>query len=264
MRFRIFRSVQSNMCGPGAATDGPMIELRHVTKIYSGSTIPALQSLDLRISRGEAVAVLGKSGAGKTTLINMISALDRPTSGEVLVAGTAVHMLGDDAAAAWRGRTVGIVYQSFQLMPTLTVVENVMLPMDVANRWSPGRCMAQALRLLADVDIAEHARKLPSAVSGGQQQRIAVARALANDPPIILADEPTGSLDTLTARTIVQLFDRLVAQGRTLVVVTHDHDLAGHFERVIELADGVIVDDVRRIGSDVAYLSRMPIATGER
>jgi putative ABC transport system ATP-binding protein len=224
--------------------DEPLIDLRQVVKQYQGkaSAVIALKGIDLRMNAGEFVAVLGKSGAGKTTLVNVISGIDQPTSGEIEVAGTAVHALGEDDRAAWRGRSVGVVFQFFQLLPTLTVLQNVMLPMDFAHRYSVREQQERAIRLLDQVGIADHAHKLPSAVSGGQQQRIAIARALANDPPILLADEPTGSLDSATANEVLGIFGNLVDQGKTLLMVTHDKDLARRAGRTILLADGEIVE----------------------
>jgi putative ABC transport system ATP-binding protein len=222
----------------------PVIELRRVVKQYQGKAgaVTALKGIDLRVSAGEFVAVLGKSGAGKTTLVNVISGIDRPTSGEVRVAGAAVHALGEDDRAAWRGRSVGVVYQFFQLLPTLSVLHNVMLPMDLAGRMSVGEQKEQAMRLLDQVGIAGHAHKLPSALSGGQQQRVAIARALANDPPILLADEPTGSLDSGTANEVLGVFQALAAQGKTLLIVTHDKDIVKRAGRAIMLTDGEVVE----------------------
>jgi len=221
----------------------PVIELRRVVKQYQGKAgaVAALKGIDLQVSAGEFVAVLGKSGAGKTTLVNVISGIDRPTSGEIRVAGTPVHALGEDDRAAWRGRSVGVVYQFFQLLPTLSVLHNVMLPMDLAGRITVGEQKERAMRLLDQVGIAEHAHKLPSALSGGQQQRVAIARALANDPPILLADEPTGSLDSGTANEVLGVFQELAAQGKTLLIVTHDKDIVKRAGRTIRLADGEIV-----------------------
>lgn len=223
--------------------DGPLIELRRVVKKYKSAvnTVTALNGIDLRVSAGEFVVVLGKSGAGKSTLVNMITGMDRPTSGEIRVAGTAVQALGEDERAAWRGRNVGVVLQFFQLLPSLTVIQNVMLPMDFADRYPIPQQRKRAMYLLEQMDIAEHAHKLPSAVSGGQQQRIAIARALANDPPILLADEPTGNLDSNTARSVFAVFQDLVRQGKTIVMVTHDQDLAKQAQRSILLADGEIM-----------------------
>jgi len=181
-----------------------LIELRQVVKIYEGAagTFYALKDIDLRVDPGEFVAVVGKSGSGKSTLINMITGIDRPTSGEVLVGDTAVHTLNEGQIAEWRGRHIGVVFQFFQLLPTLTVIENVMLPMDFCNVYPLGEREAQAMQLLDLVEMTSHAYKLPTAISGGQQQRVAIARALANDPSIIVADEPTGNLDSVTAESI--------------------------------------------------------------
>jgi putative ABC transport system ATP-binding protein len=220
-----------------------LIELRHVVKQYQGKAgaVTALKGIDLQVSAGEFVAVLGKSGAGKTTLVNVISGIDRPTSGEIRVAGTPVHALGEDDRAAWRGRSVGVVYQFFQLLPTLSVLHNVMLPLDLVGRMSVGEQKERAMRLLDQVGIAGHAHKLPSALSGGQQQRVAIARALANDPPILLADEPTGSLDSGTANEVLGVFQALAAQGKTLLIVTHDKDIVRRAGRTIMLTDGEVV-----------------------
>jgi putative ABC transport system ATP-binding protein len=223
--------------------NGAIIELRQVVKKYTGraGSVTALNSVDLQISPGEFVVVLGKSGAGKTTLVNMITGIDRPTSGEIRVAGTAVHALGEDARAAWRGRNVGVVLQFFQLLPSLSVLQNVMLPMDFANRYPIHQQRKRAMHLLEQMEIAEHAHKPPSAVSGGQQQRVAIARALANDPPILLADEPTGNLDSLTAQSVFAVFQDLVRQGKTILMVTHDQDLARQAQRSVLLVDGEMV-----------------------
>jgi putative ABC transport system ATP-binding protein len=201
----------------------------------------ALKGVDLQIGAGEFVVVLGKSGAGKTTLVNLISGIDRPTSGEIRVAGAAVHALNEDDRAAWRGRSVGVVFQFFQLLPTLTVMQNVMLPMDFAHRYSLREQKERALHLLDQVGIADHAHKLPSAMSGGQQQRIAIARALANDPPVLLADEPTGSLDSATAGEVLSVFEGLVQQGKTMLMATHDKDMVKRVKRTVMLSDGEIV-----------------------
>ncbi len=225
--------------------NGALIELRQVVKKYAGAAgaVIALKGIDLRICAGEFVAVIGKSGAGKTTLVNVITGADRLTSGEVWVAGTPVHKLGEDQAAGWRGRNVGIVFQFFQLLPTLTVLQNVMLPMDFARRYPIREQKERAMRLLEQMGIAEHAHKPPSAVSGGQQQRVAIARALANDPPIIVADEPTGNLDTATAASVFGVFEGLAAQGKTILMVTHDKDLSQRVQRTILLADGEVVKE---------------------
>ncbi len=222
-----------------------LIDLRAASKDYETDAGPchALKGIDLQVQTGEFVAVVGKSGSGKSTLINLITGIDRPTAGELWVAGTPIHTLGEDALAVWRGRSVGVVFQFFQLLPTLTVVENVMLPMDLTNSFRGSEREQRAMRLLDAVEIGDQARKLPANISGGQQQRVAIARALANDPPLIVADEPTGNLDSRTAQAVVSLFERLVEQGKTVLMVTHDTDLAGHAARTVRLADGLIVDD---------------------
>jgi putative ABC transport system ATP-binding protein len=230
-----------------AGPDGPLIQLLDVVKTYESAagTFVALAGVDVTIDAGEWVAVVGKSGSGKSTLVNMMAGIDRPTSGRVVVAGTEVHTMGENALAVWRGTHIGIVFQFFQLLPTLTVLENVMLPMDFCSTYPAAQRQTRALELLARVDMVDHADKLPSAVSGGQQQRVAIARALANDPPIILADEPTGNLDSRTADAIFHLFDELVEAGKTVILVTHDSELAGRVHRTIALADGQVVEEVR-------------------
>jgi putative ABC transport system ATP-binding protein len=227
------------------ADNGPLIELRGVVKKYKSlaGDVVALKGIDLRVRKGEFLVVSGKSGAGKTTLVNMITGLDKSTEGEIWVAGTPVHRLSTEKAARWRGQAVGVVFQTFELLPSLTVLQNVMLPMDFAHRYSIRQQRERAMQLLEQVEIAEHARKLPSAVSGGQQQRVAIARALANDPPILVADEPTGSLDSATAGAVLRLFAGLVEQGRTVVLVSHDKDIAGRATQAITLHDGEIVDE---------------------
>ncbi|MBI5032839.1 MAG: ATP-binding cassette domain-containing protein [Chloroflexi bacterium] len=221
-----------------------LIHLRQVDKIFNTAAgkFPALKNVDLRVDAGEFVAVIGKSGSGKTTLVNMIAGIDRPSSGEVLVGNTAVHKLNEGQMAVWRGKNLGIVFQFFQLLPTLTLVENIMLPMDFCNVHKSGERRKYAMDLLEQMEMADHANKLPAAISGGQQQRVAIARALANDPPILLADEPTGNLDSKTADSVFQLFEDLVKRGKTIVMVTHDNDLAKRVTRAVQIADGEIIE----------------------
>jgi putative ABC transport system ATP-binding protein len=223
-----------------------LIELRDVVKTYHGTAgdFAALKDIDLRVDNGEFVSVVGRSGSGKSTLINMIAGIDRPTSGQVLVGDTAVHTLDEGELAVWRGCAIGVVFQFFQLLPTLTVIENVMLPMDFCNVYSMAERQERAMHLLEQVEMADQAHKLPSAVSGGQQQRVAIARALANDPPILAADEPTGNLDSRTADSVFRLFEKQVETGKTILMVTHDHELSKRATRIVNLADGEIIDDV--------------------
>ncbi len=206
----------------------------------------ALKGINIEINAGEFVGVVGKSGSGKSTLINMITGIDRPTSGEIWVNGQPIHGLDENRMARWRGRSMGVVFQFFQLLPTLTVVENVMLPMDFCRMYTPKERRARAMDLLARVEMVEQASKLPSQISGGQAQRVAIARSLATDPPIVMADEPTGNLDSRTADAVFQLFEDLVSQGKTFLMVTHDNELANRLHRVITIADGILVSDSRR------------------
>ncbi len=233
---------------PGSSADAPLIRLIDVVKTYDTGGVPftALKGVNLEVGRGEFVGLIGKSGSGKTTLINMITGIDHPTSGSIFVGDTPVHSLGENALAVWRGKTIGVVFQFFQLLPTLTVIENIMLPMDFCNVYRVDERPTKAMALLEQIEMADQAHKLPSTLSGGQQQRVAVARALANDPPIIAADEPTGNLDSKTADAVFSLFEELVARGKTIVMVTHDNDLAGRVTRALHVADGEIVEDRRR------------------
>ncbi len=226
---------------------GQLIELRAVTKTYfvGGRDFAALEGVTLAVAGGEFVAVVGKSGSGKSTLLNLIAAIDRPSSGEVRVGGEDLNRLDESRLALFRGRTVGVVFQFFQLLPTLTVLENTMLPMDFCGTFAPREARARALALLEQVGIVEQAGKLPSALSGGQQQRAAIARALANDPPLLVADEPTGNLDTHTAEAVLALLGDLSRAGKTVLMVTHERDLAGRVDRVIRLVDGRIESDER-------------------
>jgi putative ABC transport system ATP-binding protein len=221
----------------------PLISLTGVTKAYESlaSPIVALRDVNLDVRQGEFVAVIGKSGSGKTTLINLLTGIDSPSTGNIRVASVAVHTLNQEDLSRWRGRSVGIVFQFFQLLPSLTIAENVTLPMDFCNAYPIRQRRPRALELLAQMGIADQADKLPAALSGGQQQRAAIARALANDPPLIVADEPTGNLDSHTAEEVMQFFAHLVTAGKTVVMVTHERDLARYFARSITLMDGTIV-----------------------
>jgi len=219
-----------------------LIELKGIQKEFKTDAGPflALKGIDLKIKPGEFVGVIGKSGSGKSTMINMITGIDRPSNGEVWVNGTPIHKFSENQMAKWRGVNMGVVFQFFQLLPTLTVVENVMLPMDFGNKYSARDRREKAMDILSLMDVDSQANKLPTMISGGQQQRVAIARALANDPPIIVADEPTGNLDSKTAAQVFDLFQKLVEQGKTFLMVTHDDDLADQLTRVITITDGLL------------------------
>ncbi|NJD54240.1 MAG: ABC transporter ATP-binding protein [Candidatus Methanoperedens sp.] len=221
-----------------------LIRLKKVTKTHEGAggAFHALREVDLQVMPGEFVAVIGKSGSGKSTLLNMLGGIDSPTSGEIWIGDTQVHTLDQDQLAKWRGHNVGFVFQFFQLLPTLTILENVMLPMDFSNAIPARERMGRAFGLLELVGIREQADKMPSLLSGGQQQRAAIARALANDPALLLADEPTGNLDSRTAEAILLLFKGLSASGKTIVMVTHERDITPWVSSVIKLADGRVVN----------------------
>jgi ABC-type lipoprotein export system ATPase subunit len=223
----------------------PIIELREVNKYYKSAAgdFLALDKVDLQIEAGEFVSIIGKSGSGKSTLLNMITGIDRPTTGEVLVNGSAIHGMTENQLAEWRGKNLGIIFQFFQLLPSLSLLQNVMLPMDLLGKHNSREKRERAEHLLDIVGLSDHKHKLPSMVSGGQQQRAAMARALANDPPVIIADEPTGNLDSKTAETIFGLFNDLVAQGKTVIIVTHDSSLAKRTHRTALIADGEIVNE---------------------
>jgi putative ABC transport system ATP-binding protein len=258
LRLPFFRSNKGASPANGVHTHGqPLISLRSVVKSYAtpAGEFQALKGIDLEITAGEFVAVIGKSGSGKSTLSNMITGIDRPSAGEVLVAGTPVHKLSEGRIAEWRGRNVGVVFQFFQLLPTLTVLENILLPMDFCNMFSSRERKERAYFLLEQVEMVDHADKLPTALSGGQQQRVAIARALSNDPSLIVADEPTGNLDSRTADAVFHLFENLVRDGKTILMVTHDDDMAKRVTRTVTIADGQIASD---IGSAHSTLVRLP------
>jgi putative ABC transport system ATP-binding protein len=221
------------------------VQVSDVVKTYpvAAGEFVALDHLSLEIAYGEFVAIVGRSGSGKTTLLNMLAGIDRPTSGVVRTAGADLGSLSESGLAAWRGRKVGLVFQFFQLLPTLTVIENVMLPMDFAKKIPVGERRDRAQHLLERMGVGDQAEKVPAMLSGGQQQRAAIARALANDPPILLADEPTGNLDSVTADAVLELFAGLNTDGQTIVVVTHERDVRAVAGRTVTLADGRVVMD---------------------
>jgi putative ABC transport system ATP-binding protein len=223
-----------------AQAEGALIDLQDVVKTYQtgAGDLTVLKDITLQVEPGEFISVVGPSGSGKSTLLNMITGVDRPTEGRVFIGGRAVHQLGENQLARWRGQNVGVIFQFFQLLPTLTILENVMLPMDFCRVYRRRERKRRAMHLLDQVDIADHAQKLPSGLSGGEQQRAAIARALANDPPLVVADEPTGNLDTATANDVFALFEDLVRQGKTMMVVTHDQSLSARTQRVLHLLDG--------------------------
>jgi putative ABC transport system ATP-binding protein len=206
----------------------------------------ALKNIDLTIGRGERVAIVGKSGSGKSTLLNMLTGIDHPSQGTVSINSTEVHTLNESRLATWRGANIGIVFQFFQLIPTLTIRENLLLAMDFVNVIAKQDREKRAERLLAQVGISEHADKLPAALSGGEQQRAAIARAQANDPPILVADEPTGNLDSRTAEAVQRIFVELADSGKTVIVVTHENVNGSSYDRIITLTDGAIAGDERR------------------
>lgn len=221
-----------------------MISLHHVSKTYEtpAGKFAALKSIDLNIEAGRFVGIVGKSGSGKSTLLNMVAGIDRPSAGSVAVAGTEIHGLSQNKLALWRGRNVGFVFQFFQLLPTLTAAENVMLPMDFAKSLPFRERRKRAVALLERVAVGTQADKLPATLSGGEQQRVAIARALANEPPLVLADEPTGNLDSVTAAAILDLFRGMANQGTTVVIATHEADIARVIDRRIEISDGALVN----------------------
>ncbi|HPA34186.1 MAG TPA: ABC transporter ATP-binding protein [Anaerolineaceae bacterium] len=229
---------------PEISNHQPLIRLRQVVKVYrtAAGDFPALKGLDLDVEAGEFLAITGKSGAGKTTLVNMITGTDALTSGVVEVGGVNIHQLDENRRALWRGRHLGVIYQSFHLLPNLTLLDNILLPMDFCGLYRRRVSRERAMDLLRQMEMADHAHKLPSQISGGQQQRVAIARALANDPPLIVADEPTGRLDSVTAEVIFRIFQQLVAQGKTLVMVTHDRTIAGRVSRMLTIQDGEVLN----------------------
>lgn len=229
-----------------------IVNLVDITKNFpvGDREINVLKGISFDVEPGEFLSIVGPSGNGKSTLLNMITGIDRPTSGEVIVTGREIHNMSENKLAAWRGQHVGIVFQFFQMLPALSLAQNIMLPMDFAKKYSRTEKRERAMELLEIVELADQAGKLPGMVSGGQQQRAAVARALANDPEIIVADEPTGNLDTRTANNIFELFQKLADQGKTLIMVTHNKDLSRRVPRVVEIIDGKITRDEFVGGAD--------------
>jgi putative ABC transport system ATP-binding protein len=226
----------------------PLVQVNDVFKSYTVGDlqIPVLQGISFDVDPGEFVAIVGPSGNGKSTLLNMITGIDHPTAGQVIVNGQAVHTMSENQLAAWRGRDLGVVFQFFQLLPALSLLENIILPMDFVQRWPKAERKDRAMQLLSQFDLADQAHKLPSQVSGGQQQRAAIARALANDPPLIVADEPTGNLDATTSDQVFDQFSHLVDQGKTLIMVTHSRSLAARIPRTLEIRNGQLVRDETR------------------
>ncbi len=223
----------------------PIVEIRDVVKSFSigSSTITILKGISFHVRQGEFVSIVGPSGNGKSTLLNMITGIDRPTSGEIIVTGKPVHKMSEDQLAGWRGQNVGIIFQFFQMLPALNLLQNVILPMDLANKFPARERRDRAMALLERVGLADQAHKLPAQVSGGQQQRAAIARALANDPPLLIADEPTGNLDSRNSQDVFELFHSVVGGGKTMLMVTHDKELAVRVPRVVEILDGRITRD---------------------
>ena len=226
-------------------SEQPIVEIRDVVKSFpvGGTMITILKGVSFKVQAGEFVSIVGPSGNGKSTLLNMVTGIDRPTSGEIIVTGKQVHKMSEDSLAAWRGENVGIIFQFFQMLPALSILQNVILPMDLAGKYTPQERRERAMHLLEIVGMADQAHKLPSMVSGGQQQRAAIARALSNDPPLIIADEPTGNLDSRTSHDVFDLFTSVVSQGKTMLMVTHDKELARRVPRVVEILDGKITRD---------------------
>jgi putative ABC transport system ATP-binding protein len=239
------KNASTSVNGQKAQFNGRLVDLHQVVKTYQGSagTFTALKGVDLQVETGAFVSIIGKSGSGKSTLINIITGIDRPTSGEVIVDHTQIHRLNEEQIAIWRGRSIGVIFQFFQLLPTLTAVENILLAMDYGGQIPRAERPERALYLLERVGMADQAHRLPNSLSGGQQQCVAIARALANDPVLLTADEPTGNLDSKSAEMVFHLFETLAQSGKTILMVTHDNELAARAQRTIRLADGLIVDE---------------------
>ena len=222
-----------------------IVQIKDVIKSFKvgDGEVTILKGISFDVKNGEFVSIVGPSGNGKSTLLNMITGIDRPSGGDVVVTGRNLNKMSENQMAAWRGEHVGIIFQFFQMLPALSLLQNVILPMDFANKYSSKERRERAMHLLEIVDLADQANKLPSMVSGGQQQRAAIARALANDPPLLVGDEPTGNLDSRTAQDVFDLFSKLVEQGKSMLMVTHDKELARRVPRVVEITNGKITRD---------------------
>ena len=245
LKLDLNQNTQQSENGQKGEFNGRLVDLREVVKTYQGSagTFTALKGVDLQVETGAFVSIIGKSGSGKSTLINVITGIDRPSSGKVIVDHVQVHMLNEEQIAIWRGRSIGVIFQFFQLLPTLTAVENILLAMDYGAQYPRLERPERAMHVLELVGMADYAHRLPNSLSGGQQQCVAIARALANDPVLLTADEPTGNLDSKSAEMVFHLFENLAQAGKTILMVTHDNDLATRAQRTIKLADGRIVDE---------------------
>jgi len=252
MAINLFRQKQDS------SHDGRFIDMRDIVKTFNTSVgdFTALKDVTVGFDRGEFVSVVGRSGSGKSTLVNMLTGIDHPTSGEVRIGDTYVHRLNESRMARWRGRNLGIVFQFYQLLPMLSLLENVVLPMDFGEVYAPAEREKRAMELLNRVGLADMAHKMPSAASGGQQQSAAIARALANDPPLIVADEPTGNLDSRSVETVFHIFEELAQQGKTIIVVTHDEGLADRASRKLVIADGQIINET--------VVSTLPLLTHQQ
>jgi putative ABC transport system ATP-binding protein len=222
-----------------------IVQVQDVVKSFKvgDGEVTILKGISFDVKEGEFVSIVGPSGNGKSTLLNMITGIDRPTDGDVVVTGRHLNKMSENQMAAWRGENVGIIFQFFQMLPALSLLQNVILPMDFANKYPVRERKERAMSLLEQVDLVDQAEKLPSMVSGGQQQRAAIARALANDPPLLVGDEPTGNLDSRTAYDVFDLFSRLVESGKSMLMVTHDKELAHRVPRVVEITNGRITRD---------------------
>jgi putative ABC transport system ATP-binding protein len=236
------------LCHSNSQDQAALIEMVKIFKVFKSPAgeFTVLKDINACFYPGEFVSVVGRSGSGKSTLVNMLTGIDHPTSGKVRIMDTYPHALSESRMAVWRGHNLGIVFQFFQLLPTMSLLENTLLPMDFCNRYALGEREERAMQLLRMVGLEKFAHELPGAISGGQQQSAAIARALANDPPIIVADEPTGNLDSSAAENVMSIFDSLVQAGKTVLMVTHDRSLAERAHRTLVLSDGELVDEIRR------------------